>query len=181
MSDPSITATSADEYLQLLDRLKFADSVTRAYALVDVCQFVDFHLAGGDDRIRALLAEHWTGCDGAGELADELYELFDLVGWTSDTPEPMPRGRQRIYRAHYVGTDPLAGLSWTTSRAKADWFAEYMMHSPRAGLIGMPGGLAQVTVARCSRFLARFSGRGEFEVIPDRTRVRVIGTLKAAP
>jgi hypothetical protein len=55
------------------------------------------------------------------------------------------------------------------------------MHSPRAGLIGMPGGLAQVTVARCSRFLARFSGRGEFEVIPDRTRVRVIGTLKAAP
>jgi hypothetical protein len=116
----------------------------------------------------------------SGEVQEGLYEQFVRAEWTSDTPEAPPVCEQTIYRAHYVGTDPLAGLSWTTSLETAKWFAEYLT-SPRAAFLGMRRGRqTQITVAVCDRFLARFSHRGEHEVIPDRSRVVICADWNAS-
>lgn len=171
---PSVACRFCTKRMTLSDeeRLKFAESHARARVLVAICRERSL------DDARKLLAEWWIMCDAVPpDLASAMYEQFVRAGWTSDTAARRPMRQCQIYRAHYVGTEPLDGLSWTTSLEVAKRYARHL-RGGRALFFGLPCGPTQITTARCDRFLARFSGRGEHEVIPDKARVVVSGCAK---
>jgi hypothetical protein len=151
--------------LTLDRRCQLASSEARALVLVELAETLPDHDA------RTLISTWWTMCDGvAADVSARLYQRLVQLDWTADTMHRRPTALREIYRAHIEATDPLRGMSWTTSLQTAHQYVEYL-RSPRARLMGVPDGEPVITRAACDRFVARFLKRGEHEVIPDKSRV----------
>lgn len=128
-------------------------------------------------ELRRLLHEWWPMVDASAHVAEEIVALFRRAGYVNDTGRRL-EGELTVYRGN-LGEDPRLGISWTLSRAKARWFAQYANGSPRALFLGLEridGEEPRPTVWRAtvaaSDVLGYFGSRRESEVVLDPATVR---------
>jgi hypothetical protein len=107
------------------------------------------------DELRDLLPEIWTDTEmPGGNLEDPAY-LWREVGFATDDQEEWDALPEKLtlWRGGYAG-----GISWTTDREKAEWFAR------RFATDGESLSVWEVTIDK-DQALGYLTGRGESEVI----------------
>jgi hypothetical protein len=115
-----------------------------------------------------------------------MLDLFRLAAPVYDTDIRARPGMRMIYRGN-LGEHPRLGLSWTFSREKAEWFAEYALNSPRAGFLRLkradgaePVPTVWVAQIPAKKILGYFNVRDEEEVVPDPDHLRGIRLVAPA-
>ncbi len=141
------------------------------------------HDLGADDPevVWPLIASAWVDCENINECYNEWWDLLDL-----DMPrrELMMDDDERaalaalpdsitVYRG-MGDRDAVSGMSWTTDRKKAQWFARRF-----AGFNGRTPIMATGVVEK-KKVVAHFLGRGESEIVvlPDEVDVTDVATVR---
>lgn len=116
-----------------------------------------------DDYYWSLLADIWIDSENIWQNLDQWRQLFESTRSGSPMtdeeeaalaamPDPVP-----VYRGGVEDANEY-GLSWTTDRERAEWFAVRMTSDDEVGVV-LDGLVAKKDVA------AYFMGRGESEVV----------------
>lgn len=116
-----------------------------------------------DDNYWSLLADIWIDSENIWQNLDQWRQLFESTRSGSPMteeeeaalaamPDPVP-----VYRGGVEDANEY-GLSWTTDRERAEWFAVRMTADDEVGVV-LDGLVAKEHVA------AYFTGRGESEIV----------------
>lgn len=116
-----------------------------------------------DDNYWSLLADIWIDSENIWQNLDQWRQLFESTRSGSPMtdeeeaalaamPDPVP-----VYRGGVEDANEY-GLSWTTDRERAEWFAVRMTADDEVGVV-LDGLVAKKDVA------AYFTGRGENEIV----------------
>lgn len=116
-----------------------------------------------DDNYWSLLADIWIDSENIWQNLDQWRQLFESTRSGSPMtdeeeaalaamPDPVP-----VYRGGVEDANEY-GLSWTTDRERAEWFAVRMTGDDEVGVV-LDGLVAKKDVA------AYFMGRGESEIV----------------
>jgi hypothetical protein len=116
-----------------------------------------------DDEYWSILADIWLDSENIWQNLDQWRELFESTRSGSPMtdeeeaalaamPDPVP-----VYRGSVEDANEY-GLSWTTDRERAEWFAVRMTADDEVGVV-LDGLVAKEHVA------AYFTGRGEDEIV----------------
>lgn len=116
-----------------------------------------------DDEYWSLLADIWIDSENIWQNTDQWRQLFESRRSGSPMtdeeeaalaamPDPIP-----VYRGGVEDANEY-GLSWTTDRERAEWFAVRMTADDEVGVV-LEGMVAKKDVA------AYFTGRGENEIV----------------
>lgn len=116
-----------------------------------------------DDEYWSLLADIWIDSENIWQNLDQWRRLFESTRSGSPMteeeeaalaamPDPVP-----VYRGGVEDANEY-GLSWTTDRERAEWFAVRMTADDEVGVV-LDGLVAKEHVA------AYFTGRGESEIV----------------
>lgn len=146
------------------------------------------------DQLREIVRDEWTRCEAHRPVRAEFIEIFKRVGFVHDLDgsdgfeaKPLPprlRGKTvTIYRGN-LGEDEPDGISWTLSKATAQFFGRHHM-SPRAKFIlgtWREDGIPTVWSAQVNTkdVLAYFDGRNEKEVVVDPATLRNVKRIQEA-
>jgi hypothetical protein len=112
------------------------------------------------ERLAKLLAETWTLIELPLQNVPqrELVRLFRRAGFVSDSEAGPPTWPLTLYRG--APTIHRHGMSWTTDKEKADWFAQRWANTRGAGR-------TWVATVQPNRVLGVFDSRNEDEVVID--------------
>ena len=135
----------------------------------------------GKEEKRKLLA-HWLNmCEAQSPFREELREQLELAGFFSDDEEGAPPVVPvTVFRAAWEDDEAERALSWTTSRAVAEFFCRHHT-SLRAMFLGIYRDDVDIYIwrATCHEMYGWITGRGESEVIAKTvTDVEAIASLE---
>lgn len=124
-------------------------------------------------QVRARIADVWSSAEFPGRVmpVESWVGAFRMVGFVADTvcegqgdwkvlrkagAARRPAEPVRLYRG--ANADASHGLSWTTDRKRAEWFAGRFPHL---------GAVIWTAVAQPGALLAQCDSRGEYEFVTD--------------
>lgn len=163
-TDASEIAPSDSRYLSAERELQFADSYSRADAIMAVIEY-------GHPRAIELLGENWSTCDSYPREMRDILRTLPCPALAAMTPEEiaflasMP-ARVTIYRGCYRHNRK--GFSWTTDRAVAERFPflnRYRHRDEQAILL--------IGVVQRKNILFAKLDRGESEIVPIPGKVKI--------
>ena len=142
-------------------RLALVGSENRAEVLVELLQQTP-----SKKTARKLLRDWFNVCEALAPWTADFREQFERVGYVSDSEEKLDFPIT-VYRAAYEDDDIDNALSWTTSRATAEFFARHHT-SFRAQFLGLYRDDVDMLIwqGTAHSALAYFTGRDEHEIVP---------------
>ena len=128
-----------------------------------------FEVQFGDDDLRTLLAYVWPDIEQPSNWGNQnLLSLFRRAGFVSDG-QPQPTEPLTIYRG-VCSSRYRSGLSWTTDRERAYFFARRFAFDGR--------GVVYTGIADPKHILGMFDDRQETEIVVDPSMVRRIRAIE---
>ena len=111
------------------------------------------------------MAYVWMDTENVEELGNKPLEMFEAVGYVSDTDAERPTGELIICRGTQRKGD--RGINWSISGEVAEWFARRWARSSATSWL-------TIGKVRGEDVLAYLTSRGEEEIVVNPKNVRVI-------
>ena len=142
--------------------LALCGSENRVPVLIEALQ-----ATADEEGKRKLLVEWLNLCEAYAPWREELREQMELAGFFTDDEEGAPPVVPvTVFRAAWEDDEAERALSWTTSRAVAEFFCRHHT-SLRAMFLGIYRDDVDIYIwrATCHEMYGWITGRGESEVV----------------